>query len=167
MKTENLLSCSEELVHHHFALVETWREVSKVLPANSLILKIWMAWAEEAQNVSFSVKRIRNPKPLILKKSEETQEESSEYNRKSHQRVRRRNSRNSVDTYHPRALAKLDPWPLDGARVFLAQHKKTPQHSVEDTFFICLKHPDTQKSLNHFFTGALGVAGLYFEKHHV
>ena len=95
------------MVHHHFALVETWREVSKVLPANSLILKIWMAWAEEAQNVSFSVKRIRNPKPLILKKPEETKEESSEYNRKSHQRVRRRNSRNSVDTFHPRALAKL------------------------------------------------------------
>ena len=34
-------------------------QVSKVLPPSSLILKIWLAWGDEQQNVLFTVKRVR------------------------------------------------------------------------------------------------------------
>ena len=107
LETENLLDCAEETVHHHFALIESWREVSKVLPANSLILKIWTAWGEEQENVSFTVKRIKNPR---REKSEEmtskNQSVSEENKCKAQKRLKRRNSSNSHDTLHPKALAK-------------------------------------------------------------
>ena len=34
-------------------------QVSKVLPPSSLILKIWLAWGDEQQNVLFTVKQVR------------------------------------------------------------------------------------------------------------
>lgn len=107
LETENLLDCAEETVHHHFALIESWREVSKVLPANSLILKIWTAWGEEQENVSFTVKRIKNPKrekrEVISSKNQSVSEENK---CKAQKRLKRRNSSNSHDTLHPKALAK-------------------------------------------------------------
>jgi len=54
--------CPREQVHLHYALVEVWRGVSKVLSPSSSILAIWSAWAEEQPDVSFIVKRIRHPK---------------------------------------------------------------------------------------------------------
>ena len=108
LKTEKLLDCSEDSVHHHYALVESWREVSKVLPANSLILKIWIAWGEEQQNVAFTVKRIRNPRK---EKTENvagfpTNSIDEQNLSKGQKRIRRRNSRSTYDTLHPKAFSK-------------------------------------------------------------
>jgi len=56
------LDCPQDQVHLHFALVEVWRGVSKVLSPSASILRIWEAWAQEQASVSFVVKRIRHPK---------------------------------------------------------------------------------------------------------
>jgi len=56
------LDCPKDQVHLHFALVEVWRGVSKVLNSSASILRIWQAWAHEQASVSFVVKRIRRPK---------------------------------------------------------------------------------------------------------
>jgi len=104
LKTEKLFDGPEETVHHHYALVESWREVSKVLPANSLILKIWIAWGEEQQNVAFTVKRIKNPRKG---KPDTTAQPVNEENlSKGQKRLKRRNSRNNYDTLHPKAFSK-------------------------------------------------------------
>ena len=46
----------------HYALLESWRGVTKLLNPASPILRIWLAWAAEQQHVTFVVKRIRNPR---------------------------------------------------------------------------------------------------------
>lgn len=46
----------------HYALLESWRGVTKLLNGNSPILRIWLAWAAEQPHVTFVVKRIRNPR---------------------------------------------------------------------------------------------------------
>jgi len=107
LKTEKLFDCSEETVHHHYALVESWREVSKVLPANSLILKIWIAWGEEQQNVAFTVKRIKNPRKDRSDKTFSDINPVNEQNlSKGQKRIKRRNSRSTYDTLHPKAFSK-------------------------------------------------------------
>ena len=71
-----------------------------MLPPTSLILKIWTAWGEEQDCVSFTVKRVkRNPK--------EVEGDEPGVGRR---RVRRRNSK-AGDTLHPRALAR-ERWDL-------------------------------------------------------
>jgi len=60
--TTGELDCPKDQVHLHFALVEVWRGVSKVLSPSASILRIWQAWAHEQASVSFVVKRIRHPK---------------------------------------------------------------------------------------------------------
>lgn len=96
LRTSSLLPAveQEEMVHHNYALVERWREVSKVLPPTSLILKIWTAWGEEQDCVSFTVKRV--------KRGPEREEEEEAGGRR---RVRRRSSK-AGDTLHPRALVR-------------------------------------------------------------
>ena len=107
LNTEKLLDCTEDTVHLHYALVESWREVSKVLSANSLILKIWTAWGEEQQNVDFTVKRIKNKRRKDQEKLHENHDiDVQEKRSKAQKRLKRRNSRNSVDTFHPNALVK-------------------------------------------------------------
>jgi len=130
LKTETLLQCPEDYVHHHYALVESWREVSKVLPANSLILKIWSAWGEEQQNVSFTVKTVKNKRKEDPGKVEETEQNV----RKVQKRLRRRNSRNSpnqpVDTLHPKAFAR---------------NKQIIGHEIEDQMKKIIKQGDIIK----------------------
>ena len=103
LQSEKLLTCPQQFVHHHFALVETWREVSKVLSANSLILKIWVAWGQEQANVLFSVKRI---------KARESESSQIRAESKGQRILRRKNSKTVVDTFHPNALMKKqqDVW---------------------------------------------------------
>ena len=64
-----------------------------MLPPTSLILKIWTAWGEEQDCVSFSVKRV--------KRGPEREEEEAGGRR----RLRRRSSK-AGDTLHPRALVR-------------------------------------------------------------
>jgi len=110
LQSESLLDCDEEVVHHHFALVETWRQVSKVLSPNSLILKIWLAWDEEQSNVMFSVKRIKNDKRTLSTNSSKDVQQTLETGQdaRSRKTVKRRNSKigtsSKLDTVHPRAL---------------------------------------------------------------
>lgn len=66
----------------------------QVLPPTSLILKIWTAWGEEQDCVSFTVKRV--------KRGPEREEEEEAGGRR---RVRRRSSK-AGDTLHPRALVR-------------------------------------------------------------
>ena len=88
-----------------------FRQVSKVLSPNSLILKIWLAWDEEQPNVMFSVKRIKNDKrssttsKTIVQSSSETHGQDA----RSRKTVKRRNSskigtgsKQALDTVHPR-----------------------------------------------------------------
>ena len=88
-----------------------FRQVSKVLSPNSLILKIWLAWDEEQPNVMFSVKRIKNDKRssttsnTIVQSSLETNGQDA----RSRKTVKRRNSskigtgsKQALDTVHPR-----------------------------------------------------------------
>ena len=57
------MQCEEADVNQHYALLESWRGVTKLLSGNSLILRIWRAWSAEQEHVSFVVKRIRHPRP--------------------------------------------------------------------------------------------------------
>ena len=50
-------------MNQHYALLESWRGVTKLLSGNSLILRIWRSWSAEQDHVSFVVKRIRHPRP--------------------------------------------------------------------------------------------------------
>ena len=88
-----------------------FRQVSKVLSPNSLILKIWLAWDEEQPNVMFSVKRIKNDKRssttpnTVVQSSLETHGQDA----RSRKTVKRRNSskigtgsKQALDTVHPR-----------------------------------------------------------------
>jgi len=125
LKAESLLDVSESDVSIHYALVEMWRGVTKVLSGNSPILRIWKAWADEQSNVCFIVKRIRNPrhdressisKPtgignvnLIEKMRNHVKEE--ETTQKTKKKITRRNSsinrqRRPPDTLHPNAVNK-------------------------------------------------------------
>jgi len=63
LKSLNILECEEAEVNQHYALLESWRGVTKLLSGNSLILRIWRAWSAEQEHVSFVVKRIRHPRP--------------------------------------------------------------------------------------------------------
>eukprot|EP00090_Calanus_glacialis_P009527 TRINITY_DN17912_c0_g1_i1.p1 TRINITY_DN17912_c0_g1~~TRINITY_DN17912_c0_g1_i1.p1 ORF type:complete len:485 (+),score=87.12 TRINITY_DN17912_c0_g1_i1:234-1688(+) len=122
---EHLLDVSESDINIHYALVEMWRGVTKVLSGNSPILRIWKAWADEQSNVCFIVKRIRNPrhdressisKPagsgnynLIEKMRNHVKEE--EITQKTKKKITRRNSsinrqRRPPDTFHPNAVKK-------------------------------------------------------------
>jgi len=63
LKCLNILECEEADVNQHYALLESWRGVTKLLSGNSLILRIWRSWSAEQDHVSFVVKRIRHPRP--------------------------------------------------------------------------------------------------------
>ena len=63
LKCLDILECEEADVNQHYALLESWRGVTKLLSGNSLILRIWRAWSAEQEHVSFVVKRIRHPRP--------------------------------------------------------------------------------------------------------
>ena len=62
LKCLDILECEEADVNQHYALLESWRGVTKLLSGNSLILRIWRAWSAEQEHVSFVVKRIRHPR---------------------------------------------------------------------------------------------------------
>jgi len=125
LQAANLLDVCESDVNTHYALVEMWRGVTKVLNGNSPILRIWKAWADEQPNVCFIVKRFRNPrhdressisKPtgsgnvnLIEKMRTHVKEE--EISQKTRKKLARRNSsinrqRRPPDTLHPNAVNK-------------------------------------------------------------
>jgi len=125
LQAANLLDVCESDVNTHYALVEMWRGVTKVLKGNSPILRIWKAWADEQPNVCFIVKRFRNPqhdressisKPtgsgnvnLIEKMRTHVKEE--EISQKTRKKLARRNSsinrqRRPPDTLHPNAVSK-------------------------------------------------------------
>jgi len=125
LQAANLLDVCESDVNTHYALVEMWRGVTKVLNGNSPILRIWKAWADEQPNVCFIVKRIRNPrhdressisKPtgsgnvnLIEKMRNHVKEE--EISQKTRKKLTRRHSslnrqRKPPDTLHPNAVNK-------------------------------------------------------------
>ena len=63
LKSLSILECEEAEVNQHYALLESWRGAEKLLDGNSLILRIWRAWSDEQEHVSFVVKRIRHPRP--------------------------------------------------------------------------------------------------------
>ena len=63
LKSLDILECEEADVDQHYALLESWRGVTKLLSGNSLILRIWRSWSAEQDHVSFVVKRIRHPRP--------------------------------------------------------------------------------------------------------
>jgi len=121
LMAESLLDVPESEVITHYALVEMWRGVTKVLNGNSPILRIWKAWADEQVNVCFVVKRIKNPKQvltttkdvknynIIEKMRAHVKEE--ELSQKTKKRVTRRNSsihrqKKTPDTFHPNAVNK-------------------------------------------------------------
>jgi len=125
LKAANLLEVPESDVNTHYALVEMWRGVTKVLSGNSPILRIWKAWADEQPNVCFIVKRIRNPRHdressisksagtgnynFIEKMRNHVKEE--EITQKTKKKITRRNSsinrqRRPPDTLHPNAVNK-------------------------------------------------------------
>ena len=62
LRSLNILECEEAEVNQHYALLESWRGVTKLLSGNSLILRIWRAWSAEQEHVSFVVKRIKHPR---------------------------------------------------------------------------------------------------------
>ena len=122
---EGLLDIPEEDVNNHFALVEMWGGVTKVLSGNSPILRIWRAWADEQPNVCFKVKRIRNPKherePSITKPNAggnnnliekmRNHVKAEEVAQKAKAKITRRNSsinrqKRPPDTFHPNAHTK-------------------------------------------------------------
>ena len=63
LKSLHILECEEAEVNQHYALLESWRGVTKLLGGDSFILRIWRAWSAEQEHVSFVVKRIRHPRP--------------------------------------------------------------------------------------------------------
>ena len=104
----------------HYALVEVWRGVNRVIQSDTPILSLWRSWAEEQVNVCFVVKRIKNPRPLPpLPQSENKLEKmraeiSSSKPRRTetggqNKRLLRRNSsvnrqRKPPDIFHPKLL---------------------------------------------------------------
>jgi len=118
--------CTEENAHRNYALVEKWREVEKVLKPSTLVLKIWSAWGEERDNVTFSVKRIRhrNQEPIV-----------------GGTKVRRRTSRaggsrghRTPDTIHPRGIVRsqrnLQNEIEDILKTIINQGESVKQHLV-------------------------------------
>jgi len=105
----------------HYALVEVWRGVNRVIQSDTPILSLWRSWAEEQINVCFVVKRNKNPRPLPpLPPSENKLEKmraeiSSSKPRRTEagggqsKRLLRRNSsvnrqRKPPDIFHPKLL---------------------------------------------------------------
>ena len=93
-----------------------------MLPPTSLILKIWTAWGEEQDCVSFTVKRVkrREGEVVVRKEGEAVARREEGVERKegeegmpqrdgedgvARRRVRRRSSK-AGDTLHPKALAR-------------------------------------------------------------
>lgn len=122
------LDCPQDQVHLHFALVEVWRGVSKVLSASASILRIWEAWAHEQASVSFVVKRIRHPKLELesnqtqstslmpcktrLEEMRQSVRETEAAGQTSRKKVARRTSslarrhQRGADTLHPKAAER-------------------------------------------------------------